>query len=76
MKNEEMKVTMITLNELDAIAGGRAEEVGIPRGGKITIRVKDYPYKTGSDYPYMVGTCDPIKSCDQMSVGIRVRVRV
>ena len=65
MKNEEMKVTMITVNELESVVGGAihtTSSVGIPRGGKIIVR-------TISPNPFSEED-DPTKA------GIRVKVRV
>ena len=65
MKNEEMKVTMITASELETVVGGTANGsgiFGIPRGGRINIRVK-------GNNPFCEED-DPTKA------GIRVKVRV
>ena len=56
MRNEAMKVTMITVDEMETVVGG-----GIPRGGRVSIRVKGFP---------------PITEEDPTKAGIRVKVRV
>ena len=70
MRNEAMKVTMITVDEMETVVGGGiprggklcAEGIyGIPRGGRVSIRVKGFP---------------PMTEEDPTKAGIRVRVRV